>query len=139
MSAPAPVGVVLDASAAVALLVDDGPIGQWVVDRVARESLFAPDLMPFEAANVLRRQVLAGVMDATAATLAHADLLALPVDLYPYAGLADRTWQMRQNLSCYDASYVSLAELFDVTLITLDARLARAPGTRCTILAYPGG
>ena len=137
MTGPAPAGVVLDASAAVALLADAGPAGQWVVDAIGGENLFAPDLMPFEVSNILRRHVLAGALDASAAALAHTDLLALPVDLYPYAALGDRVWQLRANLTSYDASYVALAELLGATLVTLDARLARAPGPRCAIHAYP--
>lgn len=132
------VGLVLDASAAVALLADAGPAGTWVADIVRGQSLFAPELMPFEVSNILRRQVLAGLLDASSATLAHADLLALPVDLYPYAGLGDRVWQLRGNLTSYDASYVALAEILGATLVTLDNRLARAHRTRCAIITYPG-
>lgn len=132
------VGLVLDASAAVALLADDGQAGTWVADAVRGQSLFAPELMPFEVSNILRRQVLAGALDASSATLAHADLLALPVDLYPYAALGDRVWQLRGNLTSYDASYVALAEVLGATLVTLDNRLARAHATRCAITAYPG-
>ena len=133
-----PAGLVLDASAAVALLADDGQPGAWVANTVRGQSLFAPELMPFEVSNILRRQVLAGLLDASSATLAHADLLALPVDLYPYSGLGDRAWQLRGNLTSYDASYVALAEMLGATLVTLDKRLARAHGTHCAIAAYPG-
>jgi predicted nucleic acid-binding protein len=128
--------VVLDASAAVALLADAGPAGQWVEAAVRGARLLAPDLMPFEAGNILRRHALAGLLDPSAATLAHADLVALPADLYPYVGLADRVWELRANLTVYDASYVALAELTMVPLVTLDPRLSRAPGTKCTTLAY---
>jgi predicted nucleic acid-binding protein len=92
--------------------------------------------MPFEAGNILRRHALAGILDPVAATLAHTDLVALPVDLYPYVGLAERVWQLRANLTVYDASYIAVAELAAAPLITLDARLSRAPGTRCQIHAY---
>jgi predicted nucleic acid-binding protein len=128
--------VVVDASAAIALLADAGPAGQWVHATIKGAGLLAPDLMPFEVANILRRQALAGILDASAATLAHTDLLALPVDLYPYAGLAERVWELRANLTVYDASYAALAELTTAPLVTLDERLARAPGMRCQVLAY---
>jgi len=137
MTAPAPTRIVLDASAAVALLADAGPAGQWVADTISGASLFAPELMPFEVSNILRRHALAGVLDPSAATLAHVDLVALPVDLYPYVGLAERVWELRANLTAYDGSYVALAELLAASLITLDGRLARAPGPRCSIIAYP--
>jgi predicted nucleic acid-binding protein len=62
-------------------------------------SLLAPELLPFEVANILRRHALAGILDATAATLAYTDLLALPIKLYPYAAMADRASALRANLT----------------------------------------
>ncbi|GIF77381.1 type II toxin-antitoxin system VapC family toxin [Asanoa siamensis] len=128
--------LVIDASATVALLADDGPAGRWVATAVAGARLAAPELMPFEAANILRRHALAGLLDATAAGLAHADLVDLPVDLYPYRGLHERAWELRGNLTVYDASYVALAELLSASLVTLDGRIARASGPKCPIAAY---
>lgn len=132
----APQQIVLDASAAVALLADSGPAGRWVEATVRGAHLLAPELMPFEAGNILRRHALAGILDPSAATLAHTDLVALPVDLYPYVGLAERAWELRANLTMYDAAYIALAELTTTPLVTLDVRLSSAPGTRCRILAY---
>jgi predicted nucleic acid-binding protein len=60
----------------------------------------------------------------------------LPVELWPYAPLAERVWELRENITSYDASYVALAELLDTTLVTIDGRLAKAPGPRCRIEAY---
>ncbi|GAA1894634.1 type II toxin-antitoxin system VapC family toxin [Asanoa iriomotensis] len=128
--------MVIDASAAVALLADGGPAGDWVAATVAGARLAAPEPMPFEAANILRRHALAGLLDATAAGLAHADLVDLPVDLYPYRGLDERVWHLRGNLTVYDAGYVALAELLSAPLVTLDARIARATGPECPVLAY---
>ena len=126
--------VVIDASALVALLADGGATGEWVAESVAAAVLAAPHLALFESANVLRRQLLHGALDQTQAALAHADLLALPLQLWPYATLADRAWQLRGNLTAYDASYVALAELLDAPLITLDGKLTSAHGPRCRIL-----
>jgi len=126
----------MDASAVVAMLADDGPRGDWVTAHVTGAQLAAPHLMPFEAGNILRRQVLAGILDSSAATLAYGDLLALPVALCPHAALADRAWSLRGNLTMHDASYVALAELLEGTLVTLDGRIARATGPQCAILAY---
>jgi predicted nucleic acid-binding protein len=139
MTSIAPARVVLDASAAVALLADGGPAGAWAERTVRGNALSAPDLMPYEVDNVLRRRCLAGALDSTAATLAHADLLALAVDLYPYAALGPRVWELRDNLTAYDASYVALAELLAVPLVTLDARIARATGPQCPVLAFGNG
>jgi predicted nucleic acid-binding protein len=130
--------VVTDASAVVAMLADAGPAGEWATAQVIGARLAAPDLMPYEAGNILRRHALAGILDASAATLAHSDLTALPVDLCPYAAVAERAWALRDDLGVYDAAYIALAELLGVPLVTLDARLARAPGPRCPIVAYEG-
>jgi predicted nucleic acid-binding protein len=64
---------------------------------------------------------------------AHADLLDLAIELWPYDLLATRAWELRLKLSIYDATYIALAEITDLTLVTLDKRLAKAPGTRCPI------
>ena len=71
------------------------------------------------------------------AGLAHRDLLALPLQLWPYDAVAGRAWEMRETLTTYDASYVALAELLDADLVTLDQRLARASGPRCAIRTPP--
>lgn len=82
--------VVVDASAVVAALVDDGPDGRWAEATIAGEALVAPHLMPVEAANILRRAVLAGELPADAAALAHGDLLRLRVAHFPYEPHARR-------------------------------------------------
>ncbi len=87
--------------------------------------------MPVEATNILRRAVLSGQVSADSAALAHADLLALPIQLFPYAPFAGRVWDLRANLTSYDAWYVALAETLDAKLATLDVRLSRAQGARC--------
>lgn len=127
--------VVVDASVVVAALVDDGPIGAWALATLSRGAVAAPHLMPVEVAAVLRRSVLSRGLTAEVASLAHADLLDLPVELFPYGATSARSWQLRSNVSSYDAAYVALAEELDVPLATLDARLRRASGPRCTFLA----
>jgi len=131
------VTLVIDASAVVAALVDGGQDGRWAESELAAESLAAPHLMPVEAANILRRAVLAGDLSADIAALAHDDLVQLRVDLFPYEPHAQRVWQLRDNLTAYDAWYVALAEALDAPLITLDERIARAPGPRCDIRLPP--
>ncbi len=131
---------VLDGSALVALLGDSGPAGSWVSAVTTGAALAAPELALFEAANIFRRQTITGRLDASQATLAHADLVALPLQLWPYAPLARRAWELRHNLTTYDASYVALAEMLGAPVVTLDIALGSAPGPRCPILAYrPGG
>lgn len=125
--------VVVDSSALTALLIDSGPDGKWVAAAVAGAALAAPSLVGFETANILRRHELAGLISPDQAAQAHADLLDLAIEHWPYELLATRAWQLRQNLSIYDASYVALAELLVATLVTLDRRIGGAPGTRCAI------
>jgi len=124
---------VCDASAIAALLLDSGPDGQWVTQTVESSEIAAPALVTFETANVIRRHELAGQITPDQSAQAHADLLDLAIALWPYELLATRAWELRQNLSTYDASYVALAETIDLTLVTLDKRLAKAPGMRCLI------
>jgi len=128
------VTIVIDASMVVAAFVDDGPEGRWADDLLAHDELAAPHHMPIEVANILRRAGLANDVSGDAAALAHADLMALRVELFPYVVVAERTWELRKNVSTYDGCYVALAELLDADLATLDRRLSRASGPRCRFL-----
>jgi predicted nucleic acid-binding protein len=125
------VTLVIDASMVVAALVDSGTDGRWAEALLAGESLAAPHLLTAETSNILRRSSLAGAISAEQASLAHADLLDLRVEMFPYAPFASRIWELRQNVTCYDAWYVAVAEALSAPLATLDTRLARAPGANC--------
>ena len=125
--------VVCDASALVALLLDSGSDGRWVTEALTGAELAAPSLVGFEAANIIRRHELAGLVSTDQAAQAHADLFDLAIELWPYEILAPRAWELRRNLSSYDASYVALAELTRAPLVTLDRRMTGAPYLRCTI------
>jgi predicted nucleic acid-binding protein len=133
------VTLVVDASLVVAALVDGGPVGAWADELLGREPLAAPHLMPVETANILRRAVLAGDLSSEVASMAHADLLSLDVEFFPYPPFAARVWHLRGNLTAYDAWYVALAESLDASLATLDTRLTRAAGPRCPFLVPPPG
>jgi predicted nucleic acid-binding protein len=126
------VTLVVDASVVVAALVDGGAAGAWAASVLSGQALAAPHHMPIEAANILRRAMLAGDLSSDSASLAHADLLALRVELVPYPPLGERCWELRDNVTVYDAAYVALAEGLDAPLATLDRRLAAATGPRCT-------
>lgn len=126
-----------DASAVVTLLVDAGPDGVWAAETFAGATLYAPALLPFECANIIRRHEATGLIGSDQAAQAHSDLVDLAVELWPYEALAGRVWELRSNLTSYDAAYVALAEAIDVPLVTFDRRLARAPGVTCTMLVPP--
>lgn len=123
--------VVVDASAMVAGLIDGGTDGTWADRLLATEILAAPHLMPVEVANVLHRASKAGDISADSASLAHQDLQGFRIELFPYEPFAERAWDLRENLTAYDAWYVALAEGLDAPLATLDRRLRRASGPRC--------
>lgn len=130
--------VTCDSSILVAVLVDGGPAGQWATGVLeGAGELMAPHLAMFEAANILRRHQLAQLISGDQAAQAHADLLDLPLQLWPYELLAARSWRLRDNMTIYDAAYVALAEMTATPLATLDQRIATAPGTRCPVLIPP--
>lgn len=128
---------VLDASVVVAFLLDDGPDGRWADERIREAGLVAPHLLPYEAANVVRRTAARGAIDDTHGAQALDALFKLDVDLVALASVANRVWELRQNLTVYDASYVAVAERLGARLVTLDGRLAAAPGLRCEVVVAP--
>jgi predicted nucleic acid-binding protein len=125
--------VVCDASALVALILGPGPDGAWVSEAIGAALLAAPSLGMYEAANIVRRHEAMGFVTSAEANRGHTWLLGLPINQWPYGMLAARAWDLRHNLTVYDASYVALAELLGATLITLDRGIARAPGLRCEV------
>ena len=129
---------VADASAVVAALGQVDEFGDWAASVLSSRRLLAPRLMPFEAAGALRRLQLQGRLNALHATAAHTELLELAIDTWPHRPLAYRAWELRDAIAYTDACYVALAEILDVPLVTLDRRLARAPGPRCAFLTPPG-
>jgi predicted nucleic acid-binding protein len=130
--------LVVDASALVVTLADDGSDGDLARGRLRGESLAAPELVDLEVVSVLRKQLAVGTLDARRAGLALTDLADLPLRRAPHLPLLGRCWELRDNLTVYDAAYVALAEALDVPLITADGRLARAPGTTCQIEVLGG-
>lgn len=125
--------IVVDASVLAPALADDGPDGDRARERLADEAVVAPSLIDLEVASVLRRASLAGRLDRRRSSHALADLAALPLRRAPHLTLLPRIWELRENLTVYDAAYVALAELLETPLVTADARVHRAPGSRCEI------
>ena len=123
--------LVVDASVLAPALADDGADGDKARARLRGQALVAPELVDLETTSVIRRQLLAGALDTRRARLALTDLVELPLRRVPHRPLLARCWELRQNVTVYDAAYVALAELLDVVLLTADVRLANAPGPRC--------
>lgn len=127
--------IVLDASAAIELLLAT-TVGRRVAAALSdpHETLVAPHLLDVEVAQVLRRLEAAKIVTPARAAAALSDLALLDVTRYGHDVLLDRIWQLRGNLTAYDAAYVALAEAAGARLLTCDAKIAAAPGHRATVL-----
>jgi predicted nucleic acid-binding protein len=126
--------IVLDASAVVDLLIK--PAAETVALRArvrAASIVYAPHLMDAEVTNTLRRLLLRGQIDQVAARRAIRRLGAMRLRLRPHRPLLGRALALRHQLSTYDAIYVAMAEAIGATLLTRDARLARASGHRARV------
>ncbi len=125
--------IVLDASAAVSALLNAGDARTALAD----EAVHVPHLIDSEVAQALRRQVLRRSLGADDGWAALDTWRRLGVVRHPAGGLLDRVWELRDNVSAYDASYLALAEALGCTLLTADARLSRVPGLRCSVTLVP--
>ncbi|MFN8099845.1 MAG: type II toxin-antitoxin system VapC family toxin [Dermatophilaceae bacterium] len=129
--------LVADASVLVSMLTAVGPRSRWAEDLCLGSVLHSPHHVVPECANAIRRLERSGTISGRQAEGAHRDLLALDLDLWPYAPLAVRSWGLRHGLTSYDASYVALAEALGIPLATLDSAIPKTPGARCTFLTPP--
>ena len=125
--------IVVDASVLVAasMLADDA--ADWARQVIVVDDLAAPHLAPVEAQQAVRRLLQRDAIGVRIANQARLDVLAVNLDLHPFAPFADRVWSLRENLTAYDAWYVAVAEALDCPLATLDRRLADAPGLSCDV------
>jgi predicted nucleic acid-binding protein len=96
--------------------------------------LYAAEMLPAEVANVLRRLERSRAITRPEANAAFEDLTQLNVDLHPFAPFSERVWELRHNVTSYDAWYIAIAEALDLSLATLDGRLVKAEGPRCRFL-----
>lgn len=131
--------LVVDASCLCEVLIG-GPAGDLVRRRLAADADHAaPHVVDVEVFGVIRREHRRGRLDRTEATQAVEDLHAWSGERFGHRPLLSRAWELRDTVRGWDAMYVALAEALDVTLITLDRRLAAAPGAMCRIEAIDGG
>ncbi len=121
--------IVIDASVLATALGDDGPDGAEARAAIRGNDLAAPEIVDLEVVSVWRRTLA----DPRRAALALADLADIPLRRAPHLPLLERCWELRHNLTPYDASYVALAEVLEVPLLTADRRIAGASGVRCEV------
>jgi predicted nucleic acid-binding protein len=126
--------VVVDSSVLVAALIDAGPRGAWAEKVLARGPLHAPELARAEAMNILRRLERAKLITTPEANGAQDDLMLLEIELFSFEPFAGRIWELRHNVTSYDAWYVALAEALGLPLATLDERLCRSNVVACQFL-----
>jgi predicted nucleic acid-binding protein len=125
--------IVTDAGVLIAIFVDDGTWGDIARARIRNEDLAAPEVIDLEVTSALRGLLRAGKVDELRARLALADLRRLPLRRASHQGLVSRCWELRDNFTPYDASYIALAEMLGATLVTTDARMSRAPQRSCMV------
>lgn len=121
--------IVVDASALLEVLLN-APTSARVRARILDrdETLHVPHLLDLEVAQVVRRYTLSGEMGAERGAQALEDLADLPLNRYPHEPFLPRIWDLRNNLTAYDAAYVALAEALGAPMVTRDAALAGASG-----------
>lgn len=126
--------IVIDASVLANVVGDDGPAGRAARDRIAATTQWsAPDLVDVETVSVLRKRWRAGDLTVRRFRSAVVDLLSLPIVRFPTGPLMVRAYELRSNLTPYDATYIALAEGLSCALVSADARLAHAPGIHCHV------
>ena len=129
--------IVLDASVLANVVGDDSHVGDAARARLARAAqAAAPDLVDVETVAVLRQRWIAKDISDRRFKAALDDLLALPIIRYPTGPLMVRAYELRANVTAYDAAYVALAEGLGWTLLTADGRLARAPAITCQVEVF---
>ncbi len=126
--------IVVDASVLAHAIADDGGVGRRARGELrAAGELAAPDLVDVETTAVLRKRWLAGAISDQRLRVAVEDLEDLELDRYPTLPLMRRAYELRTDVTAYDAAYIALAEVLGYALLTGDRRLANAPGSRCAI------
>jgi predicted nucleic acid-binding protein len=126
--------IVVDASVLANALADDGADGRTARERlISGHDLAAPDLIDVETVAVLRKRWIAGDLSRNRFSSAIDDLEDLELVRYPAMPLMRRAFELRDNVTVYDAAYVALAERLDCPLVTADRRLAAAPGITCSV------
>jgi len=126
--------IVVDASAVIEVLLrTPGAIAVEHYLFAPGQTLHAPHLLDIEVAQVIRKYVARGEIDAERGRVALDDLTTIRMQRYPHDFLLPRVWSLRNNVTAYDAAYIALAEALDAVLLTRDHRLAGAAGHRARV------
>ena len=126
--------IVVDSSVIVAALFSTSDEGAWSERVIEDGSLFAPELLRVEVTNIIRRLERAKEITEQEANAVYADFMELDLSLHAFEPFSERIWELRHNVTSYDAWYVALAEALSLPLATLDSRLAVAKGPFCKFL-----
>src|SRR5688572_339036 len=125
--------MVVDSSAVLEILLQSS-LSQKVWNRISGQTLAAPYLIDLEIVQVVRRYAAAGDLSATDAQAALDSYRSLRLERYPHLDLLERIWELRHNLTAYDASYVALAEVLNVPLVTCDAGIGSLRGHNAQVV-----
>lgn len=126
--------IVVDAPVLANVVGDDGPDGERArAELRSAGEIAAPDLVDVETVSVLRKRWLAKTLSARRFASAVEDLDVLAIDRFPTLRFMRRAYELRDDMTAYDTTYIALAEVLRCELVTSDRRLARAPGARCPI------
>lgn len=127
----------VDASALILALIDGGDPSDHAVRALSDTEAAAPHLIDLETASAAKRLSRMGELTPAAGQALIDDLFLMPIRRYDHRPFLDRIWDLRHNLSVYDASYVALAELLDAPLLTADAAIGETPGIGCPVEVIP--
>ena len=127
--------IIVDTSAIVETLAGSAPDAA-LVHRLATDDLHAPHLLDVEVLHTLRVLITRRAATADKIEAARHAFEHLALTRYPHTPLRTRIWELRNNLSAYDATFVALAEELSAPLVTTDGRIAEATGLRATVEVY---
>jgi predicted nucleic acid-binding protein len=132
--------IVLDASAVIDVLVESGPGTESIRERIEEpgQSLHVPQLVDLEVLQTLRRYALHGTLSQERSNKAFDDLTNIVFERYPHTPLLGRIWQLKNNLTAYDATYVALAQSLTCHLITADERLVNKLSPKLDFVRWLG-
>lgn len=130
--------IALDVSAAADVLLKFEPRASRIRERMRKSEggIHVPHIFELEVLNTLRRHFLSGNLSEEREAEALEDLSDLKLTRYPHTPFVERIWELKENITAYDASYIALSETLDTPLVTTDGRLARSTGHRARVEFY---